>query len=263
MENKTLAEGKVSPPPKNTWSHWFMYFQYDEENEKPSDARNFLLVIAALIAAAVTFQAGVNPPGGVWQDNDDGHHAGRAIYASQPHAYYVFLISNTLALSTSILIIVSLTYRFPLHFEIWVATISMIVTYGSAVFAVTPRGVNPPGGVWQDDKDHHAGRAIYASQKHAFYVFLVFNTLALSTSIHVILYLSYKFPLHFEIWVATASVIVTYGSAIFAVTPHESVKFRYVLLTATLPLAVRFTIQTFKRLKREAHEPVSGVEQEE
>ncbi|OAY49442.1 uncharacterized protein LOC110614873 [Manihot esculenta] len=138
MRNNSVAARKPNPPPGNTWSHWFRYFQYDEENEKPSDTRNFLLVIAALIAA-VTFQAGVNPPGGVWQDDKDGHHAGRAIYASQPEAYYVFVISNTLALSTSILMIVSLTYRFPLHFEIWVATISMIVTYGSAVFAVTPR----------------------------------------------------------------------------------------------------------------------------
>ncbi|PKI26381.1 hypothetical protein CRG98_048930, partial [Punica granatum] len=61
--------------------------------------------------------AGVNPPGGVWQDNDKGHKAGQAIYASQEIAFYVFLVSNTLALSTSILVIVSLTYRFPFHFE--------------------------------------------------------------------------------------------------------------------------------------------------
>uniref|UniRef100_A0A2C9VTJ5 PGG domain-containing protein n=3 Tax=Manihot esculenta TaxID=3983 RepID=A0A2C9VTJ5_MANES len=123
--------------PKSSGKSWFSYFKYDEERDSPSDARNILLIIAALIAAA-TFQAGVNPPGGVWQDNGDGHIAGRAIFASQKHAFYVFLISNTLAFSTSILVLVSLTYRFPFHFEIWIATISMIVTYGSAVFAVTP-----------------------------------------------------------------------------------------------------------------------------
>ncbi|XWS35584.1 hypothetical protein CRYUN_Cryun20dG0009700 [Craigia yunnanensis] len=108
------------------------------KTDSPSDVRNILLIVATLIAA-VTFQAGVNPPGGVWQDNINGHIAGRAIYASQPSAFYVFLISNTLALSASILVIISLTYRFPFHLEVIVATISMMVTYGSAIFAVTPK----------------------------------------------------------------------------------------------------------------------------
>ena len=144
----------MSQPKKNiTKSHsWFKKFQYDPEKDSPSDARNVLLIVVALIAA-VTFQAGVNPPGGVWQDDgkcqDAGngtqvagngtHVAGRAIYASQKGAYYVFVVSNTMALSSCILVITSLTYRFPFHIEIWVATASMMVTYASAVFAVTPR----------------------------------------------------------------------------------------------------------------------------
>ncbi|KAL9366187.1 hypothetical protein Peur_037386 [Populus x canadensis] len=105
----------MSQPKKNNTKRsagWFKKFQYDEVRDSPSDARNVLLVVVALIAA-VTFQAGVNPPGGVWQEGD---RVGRAIYASQKRAFYVFLISNTLALSTS----------------------SMMITYASAVFAVTP-----------------------------------------------------------------------------------------------------------------------------
>ncbi|OMO69646.1 hypothetical protein CCACVL1_19364 [Corchorus capsularis] len=122
---------------KSTGKSWFRYFQYDEDRDSPGDVRNLLLVIATLIAA-VTFQAGVNPPGGVWQDTNGTHVAGRAIYASEPGAFYVFLISNTMALSASVLVIISLTYGFPFHLEIVVATVSMIVTYGSAIFAVTP-----------------------------------------------------------------------------------------------------------------------------
>jgi hypothetical protein len=92
----------MSQPKKNNTKRsasGFKKFQYDEVRDSPSDARNVLLVVVALIAA-VTFQAGVNPPGGVWQEGD---RVGRAIYASQKRAFYVFLISNTLALSTCIL----------------------------------------------------------------------------------------------------------------------------------------------------------------
>lgn len=121
---------------KNNRKSWFRYFQYDEGRESPDDARNVLLIVAGLIAA-VTFQAGVNPLGGVWQDNENGHSAGRGIYSNQTREFYIFLISNTVALSTSILILISLTYRFPFHFEIMLATASMVVTYASAIFAVT------------------------------------------------------------------------------------------------------------------------------
>ncbi|PSS11855.1 Protein ACCELERATED CELL DEATH like [Actinidia chinensis var. chinensis] len=126
----------MANPPQNTSKNWFKYFQYQEGRDSPGDARNMLLVIATLIAG-VTFQAGVSPPGGVWQDGDK---AGRAIYASDKEAFYVFMISNTLALSTSVLVIISLTIGFPFHFEIMVAMISMIVTYASSVFAVTKGG---------------------------------------------------------------------------------------------------------------------------
>ncbi|XP_017971927.1 PREDICTED: uncharacterized protein LOC108660987 [Theobroma cacao] len=146
-----------------TFRDWCRYFQYKEganeedRDKNRADARNALLVVATLIAT-VTFQDGVNPPGGVWQDNEDNQTAvaanppvavwqdtkdripGTAIFASDSSAYYVFLTSNTLAFSAAVLVIMSLTHNFPFKFEVRVACVSMIITYGSAIFAVTRDG---------------------------------------------------------------------------------------------------------------------------
>ncbi|KAF8028578.1 hypothetical protein BT93_E1265 [Corymbia citriodora subsp. variegata] len=140
----------MANPPENPKKMLTVLFSH-EGRDSPTEVRNVLLVIATLIAA-VTFQAGVNPPGGVWQDSSDGgipgqainanssgHIPGQAIYASQTGPFYVFLVCNTLALSSSINLIISLTWGFPYFLEVVVATVSMAVTYGSAIFAVTPR----------------------------------------------------------------------------------------------------------------------------
>ncbi|XP_059440196.1 uncharacterized protein LOC132172667 [Corylus avellana] len=111
-----------------------------QHEELPNEIRNVLLVAVALIAA-VTFQAGVAPPGGVWQDDKAGPggiYAGQAIYSSQPVAFHFFLICNTLAFSSSIFLLLSLTFGYPFFLEVLVATFSMSGTYAAAIFSVTP-----------------------------------------------------------------------------------------------------------------------------
>ncbi|KAB5526872.1 hypothetical protein DKX38_020719 [Salix brachista] len=125
----------MSRPTKTATKRCVGWFNFKKlRRDSPSDDRKVLLVVVSLIAA-VTFQAGVNPPGGVWQGGDG---LGEAVYTSQEIAFCFFLISNTWALSTCILVIAYLTCKVTFHFEILVATALMMITYASAVFAVTP-----------------------------------------------------------------------------------------------------------------------------
>ncbi|KAH7848987.1 hypothetical protein Vadar_011385 [Vaccinium darrowii] len=82
----------MANPPENTGKNWFKYFQYQKGKDSPGNARNILLIVAALVAT-VTFQASVSPPGGVWQE---GRRVGKAIYAADREAFFEFLTFNTL-----------------------------------------------------------------------------------------------------------------------------------------------------------------------
>nr|DAD22553.1 TPA_asm: hypothetical protein HUJ06_024016 [Nelumbo nucifera] len=141
-----MASLQTYNPPENPSKSLFKYFRFHLDRDSPSDTRDALLIVAALIAA-VTFQAGITPPGGVWQDVDengkDPHHvAGRSIYAAQPTPFFIFLMANTLGLSASISIITYLTIGFPLYMEVVIASYSLLLTYASAIIAITPEDVS-------------------------------------------------------------------------------------------------------------------------
>ncbi|KAK3195238.1 hypothetical protein Dsin_026548 [Dipteronia sinensis] len=134
-----LDDSNNSKSHRNCIKQWFL----QDSKELDPDFKNNMLVVATLIVAA-TFQTGINPPGGAWQDTKDGHEAGKAIIASSHHSlpycpYNLFLILNTLAFSMSTQIILMLVYHKRLYFEVVVATISMVATYGTAVWSLSPK----------------------------------------------------------------------------------------------------------------------------
>ena len=115
----------------------------DQPNQD-SNTRNALLVVATLIAS-VTFQAGINPPGGVWQENpppDDtnpitkaSHEAGKSILANSRSSYGVYIV----AFSTSGYMIASLVeVSGSFKVLVRVALFFMAAIYSVSVMAVRP-----------------------------------------------------------------------------------------------------------------------------
>ncbi|KAJ8439757.1 hypothetical protein Cgig2_009581 [Carnegiea gigantea] len=68
------------------------YFSFHDGRDSPGEVRGTLLVIAVLVATA-TYQVGINPPCGVWQDDSQGQVAGISIMGSQNMVSYVLLVA--------------------------------------------------------------------------------------------------------------------------------------------------------------------------
>nr|GMD47945.1 ankyrin repeat-containing protein At3g12360-like [Ipomoea batatas] len=120
-----------------------------------SRKRDSIMVVASLIAT-MAFQAGVNPPGGVWQENSPPkdsphpHKAGEAVMAYN-HAkviYRYFIQTNTTAfvssLSTILLLISGLPFRrrlflWGLMVIMWLAVTTIALSYGIAIVIISPK----------------------------------------------------------------------------------------------------------------------------
>lgn len=113
-----------------------------------SKKRDILMVVASLVAT-MGFQAGVNPPGGVWQDSDAQHTAGSSIMADMhPNGYRYFLACNTAGFVASLSIILLLISGLPLKSKffmwilmviMWTAITSMALTYLLSIVTFTPK----------------------------------------------------------------------------------------------------------------------------
>ncbi|KAJ6994617.1 ankyrin repeat-containing protein BDA1-like [Populus alba x Populus x berolinensis] len=103
------------------------------------EKRNALMIVASLIAT-MAFQAGINPPGGLWQQDLQGaneHEAGRSIMADKfPAAYNKFVLHNSIAFLASLSVILLLISGLPFRwrFSMWILTAIMWVAITESTF---------------------------------------------------------------------------------------------------------------------------------
>ncbi|VAI85274.1 unnamed protein product [Triticum turgidum subsp. durum] len=90
----------------------------EDKGTEEKDLREYLMLLGVL-AASVTYQSGLKPPGGLWQDNNNGHTAGNSIlHDIAKGRYRAFFYSNSTSFMASIVVIVLLLpvnkHKFPL-----------------------------------------------------------------------------------------------------------------------------------------------------
>ncbi|WVZ81470.1 hypothetical protein U9M48_028844 [Paspalum notatum var. saurae] len=77
--------------------------EHSETGEK--NMREYLMLLGVL-AASVTYQTGLKPPGGLWQDNSNGHSAGSSIlHYINKRRFHAFFYSNSTSFMASIVVI--------------------------------------------------------------------------------------------------------------------------------------------------------------
>ncbi|KAG6660501.1 ankyrin repeat-containing protein At5g02620-like [Carya illinoinensis] len=147
---------------KKWWAYfclcgWVKHFKRRGRSNWVVETRGTLMLVATVIAT-VTFQAGINPPGGVWQQDGlqkiNGNvncTAGKAIFSdTKPDIYRLFLSSNTTSLVAALSVVLLITLGIPKRSQLflWFLTLAMVIavtsmlsTYILAVYFVTSADV--------------------------------------------------------------------------------------------------------------------------
>ncbi|KAF3331414.1 hypothetical protein FCM35_KLT02820 [Carex littledalei] len=94
VDKKAEAASTNNPSKADTRKNWF-------------DERRDSIMVVAVLAASVTYTTGLNPPGGLWQDELNNHKAGSSILHDKfPDRYTTFFYANATAFMASLVIII-------------------------------------------------------------------------------------------------------------------------------------------------------------
>ncbi|VAI73131.1 unnamed protein product [Triticum turgidum subsp. durum] len=75
----------------------------DTPEDKDLRKRRKFLILLAILAASITYQTGISPPGGFWTDNENGHRAGYSVFRDEfRERYRVFFYFNATAFMASL-----------------------------------------------------------------------------------------------------------------------------------------------------------------
>ncbi|KAJ4982404.1 hypothetical protein NE237_033241 [Protea cynaroides] len=109
----------------------FRLIKLGVDMDTPIETRNALLVVVVLIVTA-TYQTGLNPPGGYWQQDAlfGDYFAGEPIWRTYaPITFNLVMIFNYAGFILSVILAYNLTVGFPLRGPLLVALVFMLITY--------------------------------------------------------------------------------------------------------------------------------------
>ncbi|CAM0902509.1 unnamed protein product [Alopecurus aequalis] len=99
----------------------------NEGDELMAELRKYLMLMA-ILAATVTYVAGLNPPGGVWAETADGHLTGNQILVVTHHARYnAFYYSNVIAFMASVVVILLLLLERSVQQVRWLFSLRIVL----------------------------------------------------------------------------------------------------------------------------------------
>ncbi|KAM1111131.1 hypothetical protein ACFX13_010506 [Malus domestica] len=135
QEEAAAPSEKGSKPARRCWTKFMKWLRYP--SNWVVETRGMLMVVATMIST-MTFQAAVNPPGGVWQNTETNSTTNSTIYRAgtavlsygTDNNFAGFLISNTISFLASLSVTLLLVSGFPLHNRLctWLLSMSMCVT---------------------------------------------------------------------------------------------------------------------------------------
>ncbi|XBI76713.1 hypothetical protein VPH35_069913 [Triticum aestivum] len=113
----------------------------DDDDDKDKYTIEYFMLLG-ILGASMTYQTGLKPPGGLWQDNSEGHSAGNPIlHDINKHRYNAFFYSNSTSFMASIVVVIMLLpltikkYHdlhlpfWPMHTAILLDMLSLLVAY--------------------------------------------------------------------------------------------------------------------------------------